>query len=121
MSRKPVSVLRETRYFSLQKPHSSPQPASPAWSILAVAQVRGRARLVVLDWFAFSPAENIAAAPANFAGYQPFFSVILVGRPADAHREGPLAEVAVRRQAVGEVHKVRGWTERRKPQAFLLK
>lgn len=41
-------------------------------------------RLVVLDRFAFIPAEHIAAAPANFAGYQTFFSAFLVGNPGDA-------------------------------------
>ena len=40
-------------------------------------------RLLLLDRFGFEPAENIAAAPANFAGYQSFFSAYLVGAPAD--------------------------------------
>ena len=47
-------------------------------------RVRVAGRLVVLDRFGFEPAENIAASPANFAGYQTFFSVFLVGSPADA-------------------------------------
>lgn len=40
-------------------------------------------RLVVLDRFAFRPAEHIAASPAHFAGCQAFFSVFLVGHPTD--------------------------------------
>ena len=47
-------------------------------------RVRVAGRLVLLDRFDFQPAENIAAAPANFAGYQSFFSVYLVGSVADA-------------------------------------
>ena len=47
-------------------------------------RVRVAERLVVLDRFAFCPEEHIAASPANFAGHQAFFSVFLVGHPADA-------------------------------------
>ncbi|WP_201983524.1 urease accessory protein UreD [Hymenobacter rubidus] len=47
-------------------------------------RVRVAGRLVALDRFAFNPAENIATSPANFAGYQTFFSVFLVGSPEDA-------------------------------------
>jgi len=47
-------------------------------------RVRVAGRLVVLDRFAFDPAEHIAASPANFASHQAFFSVFLVGNPADA-------------------------------------
>ena len=46
-------------------------------------RVRVAGRLVLLDRFGFEPAENIAAAPANFAGYQSFFSAYLVGSPTD--------------------------------------
>ncbi|MBD2768252.1 urease accessory protein UreD [Hymenobacter sp. BT664] len=51
-------------------------------------------QLVVLDRFAFSPAEHIATSPGNFADYQTFFSVFLVGSPGDArfrHLAGRLA------------------------------
>ena len=47
-------------------------------------RVRVAGRLVLLDRFGFEPAENIAASPANFAGYQTFFSLFLVGSPDDA-------------------------------------
>ncbi|SFQ73792.1 urease accessory protein UreD [Hymenobacter arizonensis] len=47
-------------------------------------RVRIANRLVLLDRFAFSPAENIAKSPGNFAGYQTFFSMFLVGSPTDA-------------------------------------
>ena len=47
-------------------------------------RVRVAGRLVVLDRFAFRPAEHIATSPANFAGHQTFLSVFLVGNPADA-------------------------------------
>ncbi|WP_375417358.1 urease accessory protein UreD [uncultured Hymenobacter sp.] len=40
-------------------------------------------RLVLLDRFAFAPDEHIAAAPANFAGHQTFFSAYLIGPPGD--------------------------------------
>ena len=57
-------------------------------------------RLLVLDRFGFEPAENIAASPANFAGYQTFFSVFLVGSPADA-RFQLLAAMLARQQMPG--------------------
>ncbi|MDQ2772586.1 MAG: urease accessory protein UreD [Bacteroidota bacterium] len=53
-------------------------------SLHSELRVRVAGRLVLLDRFAFEPAENIAASPANFAGYQTFFSVFLVGAPDDA-------------------------------------
>ncbi|WP_210519527.1 urease accessory protein UreD [Hymenobacter terricola] len=53
-------------------------------SLHSELRVRVDGRLVLLDRFAFRPEEHIAAAPANFAGYQTFFSVFLVGRPEDA-------------------------------------
>ncbi|WP_310393301.1 urease accessory protein UreD [Hymenobacter sp.] len=53
-------------------------------SLHAELRVRMAGRLVLLDRFAFRPDEHIAASPANFAGYQTFFSVFLVGSPADA-------------------------------------
>lgn len=57
-------------------------------------------RLVVLDRFAFNPEEHIAASPANFAGYQTFFSVFLVGSPEDA-RFRLLGEMLARQQLPG--------------------
>jgi len=53
-------------------------------SLHSELRVRVAGRLVVLDRFAFHPEENIATSPANFAGYQTFFSVFLVGSPGDA-------------------------------------
>ncbi|QCR23192.1 urease accessory protein UreD [Pontibacter sp. SGAir0037] len=41
-------------------------------------------KLVLLDRFSFSPAENIATSPANFDQYQTMFSAYLVGSPGDA-------------------------------------
>ena len=40
-------------------------------------------RLVVLDRFAFDPAEHIATAPANFDRYESLLTVYLVGGPDD--------------------------------------
>lgn len=63
-------------------------------------RVRVAGRLVVLDRFAFKPAENIATSPANFAGYQTFFSVFLVGSPDDA-RFQLLAEMLAQQKMSG--------------------
>ncbi|UOQ99180.1 urease accessory protein UreD [Hymenobacter sp. 5317J-9] len=63
-------------------------------------RVRVAGRLVVLDRFAFHPEENIATSPANFAAYQTFFSVFLVGSPDDA-RFQQLAEVLARQKMPG--------------------
>ncbi|WP_426059617.1 urease accessory protein UreD [Hymenobacter sp. B1770] len=63
-------------------------------------RVRVADRLVLLDRFAFSPAENIATSPGNFAGYQTFFSVFLVGSPTDA-RFQLLAELLARQKMPG--------------------
>ena len=69
-------------------------------SLHSELRVRVAGRLVVLDRFAFSPAENIAASPANFAGYQAFFSVFLVGSPDDA-RFQTLATMLARQKMSG--------------------
>jgi urease accessory protein len=53
-------------------------------SLHSELRVRVAGRLVLLDRFAFSPEEHIATSPGNFADYQTFFSVFLVGNPADA-------------------------------------
>jgi urease accessory protein len=53
-------------------------------SLHSELRVRVAGRLVVLDRFAFNPEEHIATSPANFADYQTFFSVFLVGSPDDA-------------------------------------
>ncbi|WP_216688262.1 urease accessory protein UreD [Hymenobacter siberiensis] len=63
-------------------------------------RVRVGGRLALLDRFGFQPEENIAASPANFAGYQSFFSVFLVGNPEDA-RFQVLAEVLARQKMPG--------------------
>jgi len=57
-------------------------------------RVRVAGRLVVLDRFTFNPEENIARSPANFAGYQTFFSVFLVGSPNDARFQALAAMLA---------------------------
>jgi urease accessory protein len=57
-------------------------------------RVRVAGRLVLLDRFDFEPAENIATSPANFAGYQTFFSVFLVGSPEDARFQALAAMLA---------------------------
>ncbi|TGE26951.1 urease accessory protein UreD [Hymenobacter metallicola] len=41
-------------------------------------------QLVLLDRLSFEPEHHIAASPANFAGYQTFFSLYLVGNPDNA-------------------------------------
>ncbi|MDO7847001.1 urease accessory protein UreD [Hymenobacter sp. M29] len=69
-------------------------------SLHSELRVRVAGRLVVLDRFAFNPEENIATSPANFAGYQTFFSVFLVGSPDDA-RFQTLAKVLARQKMPG--------------------
>jgi urease accessory protein len=69
-------------------------------SLHSELRVRVAGRLVVLDRFAFNPEENIATSPANFAGYQTFFSVFLVGSPADA-RFQQLAAMLARQKMPG--------------------
>lgn len=63
-------------------------------------RVRVAGRLVVLNRFGFEPAQNIAASPANFAGYQTFFSVFLVGDPDDA-RFRALGQMLARQKMPG--------------------
>ena len=63
-------------------------------------RVRVAGRLVLLDRFGFEPTENIATSPANFAGYQTFFSVFLVGNPDDV-RFQQLAELLARQKMPG--------------------
>lgn len=63
-------------------------------SLHSELRVRVAGRLVVLDRFGFEPAEDIAASPANFAGYQTFFSVFLVGSPADTRFQALAAMLA---------------------------
>jgi urease accessory protein len=69
-------------------------------SLHSELRVRVAGRLVVLDRFAFNPEENIATSPANFAGYQTFFSAFLVGSPDDAQFR-KLAEVLARQKMPG--------------------
>lgn len=69
-------------------------------SLRSELRVRVAGRLVLLDRFGFEPAENIAVSPANFAGYQTFFSVFLVGSPADA-RFQLLGEMLARQRMPG--------------------
>jgi len=53
-------------------------------SLHSELRVRVAGRLVVLDRFAFKPEAHIATSPGNFAQYQTFCSVFLVGHPTDA-------------------------------------
>ena len=69
-------------------------------SLHSELRVRVAGRLVVLDRFAFNPEENIATSPTNFAGYQTFFSVFLVGSPDDA-RFKFLGEMLARQKMPG--------------------
>ncbi|MBD2724179.1 urease accessory protein UreD [Hymenobacter sp. BT189] len=69
-------------------------------SLHSELRIRVAGRLVVLDRFAFTPRENIATSPANFAGYQTFFSVFLVGSPDDA-RFQKLGEMLARQKMPG--------------------
>ncbi len=69
-------------------------------SLHSELRVRVAGRLVVLDRFAFHPSENIATSPANFASYQTFFSLFLVGNPADA-RFQQLAAMLARQKMPG--------------------
>ena len=57
-------------------------------------------KLTLLDRFAFTPDEHIATSPANFAGYQTFFSLFLIGPPADA-RFRQLAAMLMRQKMPG--------------------
>ena len=50
-------------------------------SLEAELRVSVAGQLVLLDRLVFRPEEHIAAAPANFAGYQTFFSAYLIGPP----------------------------------------
>ncbi|GAA4430364.1 hypothetical protein GCM10023188_16890 [Pontibacter saemangeumensis] len=52
-------------------------------SFLSELKVSIAGKVVLLDRFAFSPAENIAASPANFDRYQTMFSAYLVGNPEE--------------------------------------
>ncbi|GAB3850794.1 hypothetical protein GCM10028822_16640 [Hymenobacter terrigena] len=96
----PVVLQAESRYRQVQEWHLQPtsllllvdwfhsgrmdQGERFAFTSLhSELRVRVAGRLVVLDRFGFEPAENIATSPANFAGYQTFFSVFLVGSPDD--------------------------------------
>jgi urease accessory protein len=97
----PVVLQAESRYRQVQAWHL--QPSSLLFlvdwfhsgrmdqgerfaftSMHSELRVRVGGRLVALDRLAFEPAEHIATSPANFAEYQTFFSVFLVGSPDDA-------------------------------------
>ena len=52
-------------------------------SFLSELKVSVAGKAVLLDRFAFSPAENIAGSPANFDRYQTMFSAYLVGNPEE--------------------------------------
>jgi urease accessory protein len=113
----PVVPQAESRYRQLQEWHLQPssllflvdwfhsgrmdQGERFAFHALhSELRVRVAGRLVVLDRFAFNPAENIATSPANFAEYQTFFSAFLVGSPEDA-RFQLLSEVLARLKMEG--------------------
>jgi urease accessory protein len=113
----PVVLQAESRYRQVQEWHLQPssllflvdwfhsgrmdQGERFAFHALhSELRVRVAGRLVVLDRFAFNPEENIATSPANFAEYQTFFSVFLVGSPDDA-RYQHLAEVLAQQKMPG--------------------
>ena len=113
----PVVLQAESRYRQLQTWHLQPssllllvdwfhsgrmdQGERFAFHALhSELRVRVAGRLVLLDRFAFEPAEHIAASPANFAEYQTFFSVFLIGRPEDA-RFRLLGEVLAQQKMPG--------------------
>jgi urease accessory protein len=113
----PVVLQAESRYRQTQEWHLQPSSLLLLvdWfhsgrmdqgerfaftSLHSELRVRVAGRLVVLDRFSFEPAENIAASPANFAGYQAFFSVFLVGSPDDA-RFKLLGEMLARQKMPG--------------------
>ena len=113
----PVVLQAESRYRQTQEWHLAPssllllvdwfhsgrmdQGERFAFAALhSELRVRVAGRLVVLDRFAFSPEENIATSPANFAGHQTFLSVFLVGSPDDA-RFQQLAAMLLRQQMPG--------------------
>ncbi|MCC3152594.1 urease accessory protein UreD [Hymenobacter sp. BT770] len=97
----PVVLQAESRYRQLQEWHLQPDSLLLVvdWfhsgrmdqgerfaftSLHSELRVRVAGQLVLLDRFAFSPTEHIATSPGNFADYQTFFSVFLVGSPTDA-------------------------------------
>ncbi|MDB5269726.1 MAG: hypothetical protein JWP58_2766 [Hymenobacter sp.] len=107
----PVVLQAESRYRQVQEWHLQPtsllllvdwfhsgrmdQGERFAFASLhSELRVRVAGRLVLLDRFGFEPADNIATSPANFAGYQTFFSVFLVGSPADARFQALAAMLA---------------------------
>ncbi|GAB3576698.1 urease accessory protein UreD [Hymenobacter daeguensis] len=113
----PVVLQAESRYRQVQEWHLQPSALLLLvdWfhsgrmdqgerfaftSLHSELRVRVAGRLVLLDRFGFEPAEHIATSPANFAGYQTFFSVFLVGSPADA-RFQQLAGVLARQKMPG--------------------
>ena len=113
----PVVLQAESRYRQTQEWHLQPtsllllvdwfhsgrmdQGERFAFTSLhSELRVRVAGRLVVLDRFGFEPAENIASSPANFAGYQAFFSVFLVGSPDDG-RFRLLGEMLARQKMPG--------------------
>ncbi|WP_460502261.1 urease accessory protein UreD, partial [Hymenobacter agri] len=113
----PVVPQAESRYRQMQEWHLQPSSLLLLvdWfhsgrmdqgerfafhSLHSELRVRVAGRLVVLDRFSFQPEENIAASPANFAGYQTFFSAFLVGSPDDA-RFPHLAEALARQKMPG--------------------
>jgi urease accessory protein len=114
----PVVLQAESRYRQVQEWHLQPtsllllvdwfhsgrmdQGERFAFTSLhSELRVRVAGRLVVLDRFGFEPAENIATSPANFAGYQTFFSVFLVGSPTDARFQQLAAMLAQQKMPGG--------------------
>ncbi|MDO7852808.1 urease accessory protein UreD [Hymenobacter convexus] len=113
----PVVLQAESRYRQVQEWHLQPTSLLLLvdWfhsgrmdrgerfaftSLHSELRVRVAGRLVVLDRFGFEPAENIATSPANFAEYQTFFSVFLVGSPEDARFQF-LGEILTRQKMPG--------------------
>ena len=113
----PVVPQAESRYRQLQHWHLAPSATLLLvdWfhsgrmdqgerfaytSLHSELKVSVGGKLTLLDRFAFTPDEHIATSPANFAGYQTFFSLFLIGPPADA-RFRQLAAMLMRQKMPG--------------------
>jgi urease accessory protein len=56
-------------------------------SFFSELRVTARAKIKLLDRFAFNPEQHIATSPANFSHYQTMFSAYLVGTPGEERFE----------------------------------
>jgi len=56
-------------------------------SFFSELKVTAKGKTLLLDRFAFSPAQHIATSPANFGQYQTMFSAYLIGSPGEERFE----------------------------------